>query len=67
MGRQIAYDFAKEGATVVAVARREEHLAELAAQVETDGLLGTILYERMASLFGQRQAKSARGQAHSLL
>ena len=43
MGRQIAYDFAKEGATVVAVARRQERLAELAAQVETDGLPGKIL------------------------
>lgn len=43
MGRQIAYDFAKEGATVVAVARREEHLTELAAQVETDSLPGKIL------------------------
>lgn len=43
MDRQIAYDFAKEGATVVAVARREERLAELAAQVEADGLPGTIL------------------------
>lgn len=43
MGRQIAYDFAKEGATVVAVARRQERLAELADQVETDGLPGKIL------------------------
>ena len=43
MGRQIAYDFAKKGATVVAVARREERLAELAAQVEANGLPGTIL------------------------
>lgn len=43
MGRQIAYDFAKEGATVVAVARREERLAELASQVEADGLPGKIL------------------------
>lgn len=43
MGRRIAYDFAKEGATVVAVARREERLAELAAQVEANGLPGTIL------------------------
>lgn len=43
MGRQIAYDFAKEGATVVAVARRQERLAELAAQVEADGLPGKIL------------------------
>lgn len=43
MGRQIAYDFAKEGATVVAVARRQERLAELAAQVEADGLSGKIL------------------------
>ena len=33
MGRQIAYDFAKEGATVVAVARRAERLKELAGQV----------------------------------
>lgn len=43
MGRQIAYDFAKEGATVVAVARRQERLTELAAQVEADGLPGKIL------------------------
>lgn len=43
MGRQIAYDFAKEGATVVAVARRQERLAELAAQVKADGLPGKIL------------------------
>lgn len=43
MGHQIAYDFAKKGATVVAVARREERLAELAAQVEANGLPGTIL------------------------
>ena len=43
MGRQIAYDFAKEGATVVAVARRQERLDELAAQVEADGLPGKIL------------------------
>lgn len=43
MGRQIAYDFAKEGATVVAAVRREERLAELAAQVEANGLPGTIL------------------------
>lgn len=42
MGRQIAYDFAKEGATVVAVARREERLAGLAAQVEANGPPGTI-------------------------
>ena len=42
MGRQIAYDFAKEGATVVAVAR-QQRLAELAAQVEADGLPGKIL------------------------
>ena len=43
MGRQIAYDFAREGATVVAVARREERLAELAAQAQADGLPGKIL------------------------
>lgn len=38
MGRQIAYDFAKEGATVVAVARRAERLEELAGQVESTAL-----------------------------
>ena len=43
MGRQIAYDFAKEGATVVAVARRAERLEELAGQVESDGLPGKVL------------------------
>lgn len=43
MGRQIAYDFAAEGATVVAVARRKERLEELAAQVEADGLPGKVL------------------------
>ena len=43
MGRQIAYDFAKDGATVVAVARRQERLAKLADQVEADGLPGKIL------------------------
>ena len=43
MGRQIAYDFAKEGAIVVAVARREERLTELASQVEADGLPGRVL------------------------
>lgn len=41
MGRQIALDFAKEGATVVAVARRKERLEELVAQAE--GLAGKIL------------------------
>ena len=45
MGRQIAYDFAKEGATVVAVARRAERLEELAGQVESDGLPGAELQE----------------------
>lgn len=34
MGRQIALDFAKEGATVVAVARRKERLDEIAAEAE---------------------------------
>ena len=43
MGRQMAYDFAAEGATVVAVARRKERLEELAAKVEADGLSGKIL------------------------
>ena len=43
MGRQMAYDFASEGATVIAVARRKERLEELAAQVEADGLPGKIL------------------------
>lgn len=32
MGRVIALDFAKEGATVIAVARRKERLDELALQ-----------------------------------
>lgn len=41
MGREIALEFAAEGATVVAVARRMERLEELAAQAE--GLFGTIL------------------------
>ena len=41
MGRQIALDFAKEGATVVAVARRKERLLELAAEAE--GFEGKIL------------------------
>lgn len=43
MGHQIAYDFAKEGATVVAVARRKERLEELAAKAAADGLTGKIL------------------------
>lgn len=43
MGRQIAYDFAKEGATVIAVARRAERLEELARQVESDGLAGKVI------------------------
>lgn len=41
MGRQIALDLAKEGATVVAVARRKERLAEL--EKETEGCSGKIL------------------------
>lgn len=41
MGRQIALDFAKEGATVIAVARREERLIEL--QKEAEGFAGKIL------------------------
>lgn len=41
MGREIALEFAAEGATVIAVARRMERLEELAAQAE--GLSGTIL------------------------
>lgn len=40
MGRRIALDFAKEGATVIAVARRQERLNELAA--ESDKLAGKI-------------------------
>ncbi|MCD8187385.1 MAG: SDR family oxidoreductase [Ruminococcus sp.] len=35
MGRQIALDFAKEGATVIAVARRKERLEALAAEAES--------------------------------
>lgn len=41
MGRQIALDFAKEGATVIAVARRKERLEELAKEAES--LAGKIL------------------------
>lgn len=41
MGRQIALDFAKEGATVIAVARRKERLDEIAA--EADAFAGKIL------------------------
>lgn len=41
MGRQIALDFAKEGATVIAVARRKERLNALAAEAEE--LAGKIL------------------------
>ena len=41
MGRRIALDFAKEGATVIAVARRKERLEQLAAEAE--GLAGKIL------------------------
>lgn len=41
MGRAIALDFAKEGATVIAVARRKERLEELSA--EADQLAGKIL------------------------
>ncbi len=35
MGRKIALDFAKEGATVIAVARRLERLEEIAKEVES--------------------------------
>lgn len=42
MGKQFAYDFAKEGATVVAVARRKERLEELVSQVESEGLPGKV-------------------------
>lgn len=41
MGRKIALDFAKEGATVIAVARRKERLEEL--EKEAEGLAGKIL------------------------
>lgn len=41
MGRQIALDFAKEGATVIAVARRKERLEELVK--ESEPLAGKIL------------------------
>ncbi|MDO5378157.1 MAG: SDR family oxidoreductase [Clostridia bacterium] len=41
MGRAIALDFAKEGATVIAVARRKDRLEALAAEAE--GLAGKIL------------------------
>lgn len=38
-----AYDFAAEGATVIAVARRAERLEELAAQAKADGLAGEVV------------------------
>ena len=41
MGRTIALDFAKEGATVIAVARRKERLEQLSADAE--GLAGKII------------------------
>lgn len=41
MGRAIAFAFAREGANVVAVARRQERLEEIAAQAES--FEGTIL------------------------
>ncbi len=41
MGRKIALDFAKEGATVIAVARRLERLEEIAKEAE--GFAGKIL------------------------
>ena len=41
MGRAIALQFAKEGATVIAVARRKERLQELAAEAES--MAGKIL------------------------
>ncbi len=41
MGYRIALDFAKEGATVIAVARRKERLEELVKEAE--GLAGKIL------------------------
>lgn len=41
MGRKIALDFAKEGATVIAVARRLERLEEIAKEAE--GFVGKIL------------------------
>ena len=41
MGRKIALDFAKEGATVIAVARRLERLEEIAKEAE--GFAGRIL------------------------
>lgn len=43
MGRQFAYDFAREGATVIAVARRQARLKALVDQAKTDKLTGKIL------------------------
>jgi len=37
MGYEIAKLFAKEGASVVVIARRKEKLADLIAQIEADG------------------------------
>ena len=43
MGRQIALDFAAEGATVIAVARRRERLEELAQAAAASGCAGKVL------------------------
>ena len=43
LGRQISLDFAAEGATVVAVARRKDRLDQLAEQAVEDGSPGQIV------------------------
>lgn len=43
MGRQIALDFAREGASVLAVARREERLVALIKEAEEKGYEGKII------------------------
>lgn len=43
MGHGIALEYAREGATVIAVARRKERLEQLAAEAKEQGLAGKIL------------------------
>ena len=43
MGREISLQFAKEGAKVIAVARREERLNEIRDLAKTEGYKGEII------------------------
>lgn len=47
MGYEIAKLFAKEGASVVVIARRKERLADLIAQIEADGGKGIAVVEML--------------------